>query len=76
MCSRYDDPSTYDEPLEDSVDWATLRHIRDERLAAASPSERAFGIPERMDIVRREADRISFTYARRGWRFEPGDSGR
>ncbi len=47
MCSRDDDPTTYDEPLEDSVDWTRLRQIRDTRETIVTLEERLLGIPPR-----------------------------
>jgi len=40
-----DDPSTYSEPMEDSVDWAHLRWMRTQREEQATLDERRRGIP-------------------------------
>jgi len=62
-----DDPSTYDdEPIEDSIDWAWLRLRRIADQSAATDRERSFGIPVREGSIRREADRLHHSQARRG----------
>lgn len=70
MCSRQDDPSQHDEPLEDTADWAALRLIRVRRETLATDRERQFGIPEREGVVRREADRLHHSQARRGAEYQ------
>ena len=66
MCSQFDDPSMHDEPIEDSIDWEWLRLRRIADQSAATAEERAFGIPVREGIIRREADRVHHSAARRG----------
>jgi hypothetical protein len=70
MC-RPDDYPPYDEPLEDSVDWVSLRQIRDERRANWAVEERRlderrFGIPIRENVDQRQMDRMAHSQARNG----------
>ncbi len=67
MCNRESDPSQHDEPLEDTVDWAWLRQRRLADQSAATDRERSYGIPVREGVIRREADRLHHSVARRGW---------
>ena len=69
MCSMNDDPSMYDEPMEDSIDWAHLRWMRVKREEHATEAERRHGIPEREGVIRREADRLRHSQARRGFEY-------
>jgi hypothetical protein len=66
MCSMNDDPSTYQEPLEDSVDWAQLRLIRTRRETLATDQERLLGIPPRTGSHERWTDSERHSEARRG----------
>jgi len=66
MCSMNDDPSTYDEPIEDSIDWVWLRQRRIADQSAATERERTNGIPERPGTIEREYDRMRHSQARRG----------
>ena len=65
MCSMNDDPSMH-EPLEDSVDWARLRKIRDERETIVTLEERLYGIPARQGWAAHHADGARHSEARRG----------
>ena len=73
MCSAADDPSTYDEPLEDTVDWKALRLRRIARSEHASELERRHGIPQRPGWIEKEADRMRHSQARRGWQYDPSE---
>ena len=64
MCSMNDDPSTYDEPLEDSVDWAALRRIS-ARRRDREEDERRRGIPP-MEPGQKRVVRDMAVEARRG----------
>ena len=64
MCSMNDDPSTYDEPLEDSVDWAALRRIS-ARRRDQEEMERRRGIPP-MEENQKQVVRDMAVEARRG----------
>jgi hypothetical protein len=64
MCSMNDDPSTYDEPLEDSVDWAALRRIS-ARRRDQEDDERRRGIPP-MEENQKQVVRDMAVEARRG----------
>ena len=68
MCSMNDDPSTYQEPLEDSVDWPRLRQIRNERETIVTLEERLLGIPPRTGSHERWTDSERHSEARRGHR--------
>lgn len=73
MCSQIDDPTTYDEPLEDTVDWKRLRQIRIEREQHATADERKYGIPQRPGYIERHYDQLMAVQARRGWQFDPDE---
>ena len=68
MCSREDYP-----PFEDSTDWLKVRHARHDRPIYAMDLERTYGIPPRMGVIRREADRLRHSQARRGWQYDPSE---
>ena len=63
MCSREDTPP-YDEPLEDSVDWAALRRISRARRNREE-LERRYGIPQMTEAQKRVV-RDMAVEARRG----------
>ena len=73
MCSAMDDPSQYDEPLEDMADWAELRHRRIERETFATDQERAEGIPPRHPGIERWYDQMRASVARRGYEYDPSE---
>ena len=69
MCSMNDDPSMHDGPIEDSIDWAWIRMRRIYDRSAATDRERSYGIPPREGVIRREADRLHHSQARRGFEY-------